>query len=149
MIALPHPIIESRKSLCAGCSCKIDFSDPCANCPLNHWTSDRCKEVTEDQELEIRGRIAKEIQANNINNAKTEAPSITQMVSAFARAIKDETVSAWNHIPAVEREESEQRYAICKKCEFFNPKTKQCKKCGCFMPVKTYFRSQKCPIGKW
>jgi hypothetical protein len=40
------------------------------------------------------------------------------------------------------------RYAICEKC----PKllaSKQCKECGCFMPLKTKLLHATCPINKW
>ena len=44
---------------------------------------------------------------------------------------------------------SEQRYEICKGCEFFNAILKTCTKCGCFMPMKVEIKSVKCPAGKW
>lgn len=42
-----------------------------------------------------------------------------------------------------------ERYDICQNCEFFIPLTKQCKKCGCFMNVKTKLHAAKCPMAKW
>ena len=44
---------------------------------------------------------------------------------------------------------SDQRYEICKNCEFFNAILKLCGKCGCFMPVKVQIESTKCPTNKW
>jgi len=41
------------------------------------------------------------------------------------------------------------RLEICKTCEWFRPKTQTCKKCGCFMKLKTTLEKAKCPIGKW
>ncbi len=41
------------------------------------------------------------------------------------------------------------RYDTCKGCEHFTQHTKQCKKCGCFMVVKTKIQQSKCPLGKW
>ena len=41
------------------------------------------------------------------------------------------------------------RLEICKGCEWFRPKTQTCKKCGCFMKLKTTLEKAKCPIGKW
>ena len=43
----------------------------------------------------------------------------------------------------------EERMAICKTCDFFINKTTTCKKCGCFMILKTKILSSQCPIGKW
>jgi hypothetical protein len=37
---------------------------------------------------------------------------------------------------------------ICKKCEYITP-NKFCRVCKCWMPAKTYFKSLKCPMGKW
>ena len=43
----------------------------------------------------------------------------------------------------------EDRLTICKDCPFFLKATRQCGKCGCFMPAKTALPSSKCPINKW
>ena len=43
----------------------------------------------------------------------------------------------------------EKRLDICKKCEHFRSWSNQCGKCGCFMNIKTRFRSLECPEGKW
>ena len=39
--------------------------------------------------------------------------------------------------------------AICKDCEHYIELSRQCKKCGCFLPAKAMVRGYKCPIGKW
>ena len=50
----------------------------------------------------------------------------------------------------VEDEElGKERMAICKACPELIQLTKQCKKCGCFMEMKTKLEYAKCPIGKW
>jgi len=41
------------------------------------------------------------------------------------------------------------RYSICKGCPQFIKLSKQCKKCGCFMHLKTKLEEATCPIGKW
>ena len=41
-----------------------------------------------------------------------------------------------------------ERWDLCKGCEFLLP-TNNCKKCGCFMKVKTRVAKAECPIGKW
>lgn len=43
----------------------------------------------------------------------------------------------------------EARLAECNDCEHFIKATSQCKKCGCFMKVKTRLATARCPIGKW
>lgn len=54
--------------------------------------------------------------------------------------------------PTTERlsdEEAGKRLDICKACPELIQLTTQCKKCGCFMNVKTKLKMAKCPIGKW
>ncbi len=47
------------------------------------------------------------------------------------------------------KEEAERRYKICDFCPELISLTKQCKKCGCFMHLKTKLDSAVCPLGKW
>jgi uncharacterized paraquat-inducible protein A len=44
-----------------------------------------------------------------------------------------------------------QRLEICKSCEWYDDNNEQskCKKCGCFMILKTKLEVAKCTIGKW
>lgn len=54
--------------------------------------------------------------------------------------------------PNVEKateEEANARYEICKKCPELIDLTKQCKKCGCVMPLKTKLKAATCPLSKW
>jgi hypothetical protein len=44
---------------------------------------------------------------------------------------------------------ADQRYAVCVQCPDFVQITKQCKRCGCFMPLKTKLENSKCPVEKW
>jgi len=48
-----------------------------------------------------------------------------------------------------EEEVSDQRYSICLSCPELINMTKQCKRCGCFMALKTKVKHASCPIGKW
>lgn len=43
----------------------------------------------------------------------------------------------------------ESRLAICRECPYFRASTEQCRKCGCFMKLKTTLQRAKCPVGKW
>lgn len=44
---------------------------------------------------------------------------------------------------------SDSRLSICQECPELIKLTTQCKKCGCFMAVKTKYEAAKCPLGKW
>ena len=48
-----------------------------------------------------------------------------------------------------DKDVSDLRMEICSACPELIRLTKQCKKCGCFMTVKTRLEAAKCPIGKW
>ena len=48
-----------------------------------------------------------------------------------------------------EEQVADQRYSICLSCPELINMTKQCKKCGCFMALKTKVKHASCPIGKW
>lgn len=47
------------------------------------------------------------------------------------------------------KEQADARYSICNSCPELISLTKQCKKCGCFMAMKTRLSASACPIGKW
>ena len=49
----------------------------------------------------------------------------------------------------VEEAESTKRYDICKSCPELIELTKQCKQCGCVMPLKTKIAKATCPLSKW
>ena len=49
----------------------------------------------------------------------------------------------------VENKVYKERINICRKCEFYFKPTGNCRKCGCFMHIKTRLNYAKCPILKW
>jgi hypothetical protein len=51
--------------------------------------------------------------------------------------------------PRSSEELAEYRLEICRGCEFYRKLSNTCKKCGCFMKLKTTLEHAKCPIGKW
>jgi hypothetical protein len=58
----------------------------------------------------------------------------------------------WDLIHADQRADEQvanDRYSICLSCPELINMTKQCKKCGCFMALKTKVKHASCPIGKW
>ena len=44
---------------------------------------------------------------------------------------------------------AKERYSICQSCNNFNKLTTQCKKCGCFMPIKVRYSFFSCPMNNW
>jgi hypothetical protein len=57
-------------------------------------------------------------------------------------------LDVFNRTPASE-EVAESRISICNACPELMAITHQCKKCGCFMAIKTKMQAAKCPLGKW
>lgn len=81
---------------------------------------------------------------------KEQNPDIDPQVVASTSEKKD--VKPWDVLnPNTEwdSELGEKRFEICKACPELIRLTKQCKKCGCFMVVKTKMKAAECPIGKW
>ena len=64
-----------------------------------------------------------------------------------------DNVKPWDLLNPNEKRSPEElaayRLEICKACPAFRPRTQTCKKCGCFMKLKTTLENAKCPIGKW
>ena len=46
-------------------------------------------------------------------------------------------------------ESASDRLKICLECPELIQATKQCKKCGCLMTLKTKLSNAVCPLGKW
>lgn len=129
-IETPSIIVEQRKSLC-NCDCNVDFKNPCAECPIKKWGPFYCESIDEKE----------------INNEKF--PSMAKQASSFFAAVKNETKSIINGDAKISKELQNKRMKICEECVFFDLGSNRCKKCGCFLKIKTAWRSQKCPIGKW
>jgi hypothetical protein len=53
------------------------------------------------------------------------------------------------HTKRIPHESAQKRFDICKECPELIKLTSQCKKCGCFMKVKTTLEIAKCPLNKW
>ena len=49
----------------------------------------------------------------------------------------------------VVKEKAQERYDICKKCDWYDSITTICKECGCITKLKVKFVTSTCPIGKW
>ena len=66
---------------------------------------------------------------------------------------EEREVKPWDllnpNAPRSGAELKESRLAICRTCEYFKPALEKCRKCGCFMRLKTELENAKCPIGKW
>ena len=137
MLCQPHCVtmfdeeIQFRSLLCRNCTCGIDKKDPCASCPQKKWKkySLLCE--------------------NSQSIPEQHKPTLARMIQNFGTAITEESVAILKNKESITKEEKNERFEICKSCEFFIASSQRCMKCGCYMPIKTGWRSQKCPVGKW
>ena len=76
-----------------------------------------------------------------------------ELENIMADSKNKDTVKPWDMINPntewAEKSLSNERYNICLACPELIKLTRQCKKCGCFMAVKTKLQEAKCPLGKW
>ena len=65
----------------------------------------------------------------------------------------DKDVRPWDffnpNTDYVTEEQAEERLDVCKACPELIQVTKTCKKCGCFMTLKTKLAKAVCPLEKW
>ena len=66
---------------------------------------------------------------------------------------KNKSVKPWDFLnPNTEYAEesvANDRLSICQSCPELISLTSQCKKCGCFMKLKTKLLNATCPLEKW
>jgi len=51
--------------------------------------------------------------------------------------------------PRSDKELIEYRLDICKQCPWLDKRLVKCRKCGCFMKLKSTLKQASCPIDKW
>ena len=89
----------------------------------------------------------------------------TSTQSSIKEKLDDPNLSAWQKFKAAQGTTrpwdmlnsegkttdaiAQERYDMCLGCEHLIKLTKQCKKCGCFMNLKTKLAGAECPVGKW
>jgi hypothetical protein len=81
---------------------------------------------------------------NNQENAK-RVMSIKQQIKNFTSSIINYTKSGFKNVTT---EEYKERINVCNNCEYLD-KNNRCSECGCFVAVKNWMESEKCPKNKW
>lgn len=84
-----------------------------------------------------------------MTQAEDALVTLPAMAVSFAGAVVREGISRVSGNKPLPVEESDRRMGICKACEFYDPDNVKCTKCKCFLIVKTKWRTQKCPEGRW
>ena len=126
--------------------------------PVSAWPQERHERLMAEAQERLRARY----EANPVKGivhrtlpakesgqrpADVKMPGIGKMakglVTTAGQAITNGKVS---------REIRDERYATCQACPSFNPESKRCGECGCFMQAKTWIAGNKsmlCPLDKW
>lgn len=70
---------------------------------------------------------------------------LEQIASASAAGLR----FLGNGLRIVSAKTREARLETCRGCSQYNPGEKKCAACGCFVQVKTWMPSERCPLGYW
>ena len=78
-------------------------------------------------------------------------PYSEEEFEANKKAVRD--VKPWDLLnpnsPRSEDDLKAYRLSICEQCPFFRTVSRTCRKCGCFMDLKTTLAQAKCPDDRW
>ena len=106
--------------------------------------ADDCEKKSHKQEIEEKKPNQEEI-------VKTK-PSKFQMAKNSAKATTKHVVSGGRNVsPEVQKE----RMEICAgtettpACEYYDADANRCRDCGCFLAIKTKWKTSTCPQNKW
>jgi len=92
----------------------------------------------------------REIIKKDLKKEEVKLPTKLQMAKNASRSLLNTTkalVSGDKVVATIE--ERERRTSICKSCSWYIEKIQRCAKCGCVVPLKTYFSEESCPVDKW
>ncbi len=80
--------------------------------------------------------------------AKAAPPSLAARAGYLASAVVAAVASGGE---TVSPEERARRLAICESCEHFDAAAERCRRCTCYMPLKTRLAAWHCPLDppKW
>ncbi len=100
----------------------------------------RCKDTVIQSEPQKREKYSLSVEEDE------ESTDITygEMFKGLAKNIKAIVESGFE---VCSNSIHEARYKKCKQCEYFV--CGRCTRCGCFMKLKTKFKSMNCPMGYW
>ncbi len=81
--------------------------------------------------------------------AQFTTPSLAVQAHSAAAAVAAECDAVLSGKTAIDDVTRATRIAACEQCTFFIVADRRCQKCGCWMEIKTRFRTAKCREGKW
>jgi hypothetical protein len=80
--------------------------------------------------------------------AEPPPPGFLERAVTFAEAMIQHAAAGF---PKADEETVKGRLEICRACEFFDPESEHCRRCGCNMPYKVTMADMSCPLDppKW
>lgn len=75
--------------------------------------------------------------------------NLQSRVKQQAETAQESYDKAMRLIATASSDQQSERIEICNSCEQLTEKLRRCRKCGCFMDIKTWMAEQECPLGKW
>lgn len=80
-----------------------------------------------------------------VSNKDKKLPPVAEQAKSFVKAATGHIMSGMR---LVGQEEAERRWSLCLECERLVDGSR-CGVCGCFMKIKSTWKTQRCPIEKW
>lgn len=74
-------------------------------------------------------------------------PGMTKRMGNLAKAVVSEVAAITAGKEPVSQEVQAARLEICRQCPLLEKNV--CRDCGCYMPIKSGWRSVSCGLGKW
>ena len=112
--------------------------------PCSAWPKTRHEAILKAEAKRFKEKASEFPVQEGSPAIKASALQMAQgLVRTAGQAVKNGRVS---------KEVREERYDTCKACPAFNPDSKRCAECGCFMEAKTWVGGNPnflCPLKKW
>lgn len=114
----------------------------------------KCELLTPHLNISLRCLIipVKNVQrfSVSINNSMDNIKFLSEKIKAKKEQDSRAFVERRKYFDIVAtKDEQQARLEVCESCEFHFKPTHQCKKCGCFLKLKSAIARFNCPAGKW
>jgi len=103
-----------------------------------------------DSNISNNTNRSREIIKKDLKKEEVKLPTKLQMAKNASKSLLNTTKALISGDKVVATtEERDRRTSICKSCSWYIEKLQRCAKCGCVVPLKTYFSEESCPVDKW
>jgi ribosomal protein L32 len=128
---------------CSNCGNNI-FGNRCDRCGM--FTSSGVNIIEDERQNEEKPKELPDFKTVVIQVNKSDEPTILTKGANLSRSLFHHAKDGFKN---VESDLQKRRLEICQKCEYYKEDNISCKKCGCYLLIKTSWASESCPVGKW